>query len=243
MGWIGFNCSIPHKVAVLDHLDELAESAAIIGAVNCVVVRDGRLIGENTDGQGFVASLRQVRDPAGQHVVVLGAGGAARAIAVETALAGALSVTVVNRTAERGHALADLVDTRTPLPAATCRGLPPCTSRMAPGCSSTPHRSASTPPPTRCRTWIRAVSLPEWSSPMSWRTRPAPGSSPPRPAGLHHARRPRHAREPGPDRHPAVDRPRGQRRGHARGARGGLRLLSPARPALSPDTMRDNPRA
>ena len=114
MGWIGFNCSIPHKVAVLDHLDELAESAAIIGAVNCVVVRDGRLIGENTDGQGFVASLRQVRDPAGQHVVVLGAGGAARAIAVETALAGALSVTVVNRTAERGHALADLVDTRTP---------------------------------------------------------------------------------------------------------------------------------
>jgi shikimate dehydrogenase len=114
MGWIGFNCSIPHKVAVLEHLDELAPSAAIIGAVNCVVIRDGRLTGENTDGQGFVSSLRQVRDPAGQHVVVVGAGGAARAIAVETALAGALSITVVNRTPERGQALADLIDTRTP---------------------------------------------------------------------------------------------------------------------------------
>ncbi len=114
MGWIGFNCSIPHKVEVLKHLDELAPSAAIIGAVNTVVIRDGRLIGENTDGQGFVASLRKVADPAGQHVVVLGAGGAARAMAVETALAGALSITIVNRTPERGEALADLIDTNTP---------------------------------------------------------------------------------------------------------------------------------
>ena len=114
MDWIGFNCSIPHKVAVLEHLDELAPSAEIIGAVNCVVIRDGRLTGENTDGQGFVASLREVRDPAGEHVVILGAGGAARAIAVETALAGARSITIVNRTPERGQALADLIDTRTP---------------------------------------------------------------------------------------------------------------------------------
>jgi shikimate dehydrogenase len=114
MGWVGFNCSIPHKVAILAHLDELAPSAEIIGAVNCVVIKDGRLIGENTDGQGFVSSLRQVADPAGQHVVVLGAGGAARAIAVETALAGALSITVVNRTPDRGQALADLIEQRTP---------------------------------------------------------------------------------------------------------------------------------
>ena len=89
MQWAGFNCSIPHKVAVIEHLDELASSAAIIGAVNCVVRRDGRLIGENTDGQGFLTSLRTVVDPAGKRVVVLGAGGAARAISVETALAGA----------------------------------------------------------------------------------------------------------------------------------------------------------
>ena len=118
MGWRGFNCSIPHKVAVIEHLDALAQSAEIIGAVNTVVIDRSsgapRLTGENTDGQGFVASLRPVRDPSGQHVVILGAGGAARAIAVETALAGALSITIVNRTPERGEAVADLIDTRTP---------------------------------------------------------------------------------------------------------------------------------
>lgn len=114
MGWIGFNCSIPHKVAVIEHLDGLAPSAAIIGAVNCVVIRDGRMVGENTDGQGFVASLRTVTDPAGKDVVILGAGGAARAIAVETALAGARAITVVNRTPERGEDLARLIADRTP---------------------------------------------------------------------------------------------------------------------------------
>ena len=61
MGWLGFNCSIPHKVAVIQHLDSLGESAQIIGAVNCVVIRAGRLVGENTDGQGFLISLRTVR--------------------------------------------------------------------------------------------------------------------------------------------------------------------------------------
>ena len=55
MGWAGFNCSLPHKVAVIAHLDEVAPSASIIGAVNCVVRREQRLIGENTDGKGFLA--------------------------------------------------------------------------------------------------------------------------------------------------------------------------------------------
>ena len=66
MGWVGFNCSIPHKVAVIEHLDGLGESAEVIGAVNCVVERDGRWIGENTDGQGFLEALRTVVDPAGK---------------------------------------------------------------------------------------------------------------------------------------------------------------------------------
>jgi shikimate dehydrogenase len=115
MGWAGFNLSIPHKVAVLQHLDRLAPSAEIIGAVNCVTVtRDGELVGENTDGQGFVASLRTVADPAGKSIVLLGAGGAARAIAVETALAGAASITIVNRDRRRGHQLVDLIEARTP---------------------------------------------------------------------------------------------------------------------------------
>ncbi len=118
MGWAGFNCSIPHKVAVIEHLDGLAASAEVIGAVNCVVRREGRYLGENTDGQGFLASLRTVADPAGRSLLVLGAGGAARAIAVEAALAGARSVTIVNRDPGRGEELAALVAERTPAAAA-----------------------------------------------------------------------------------------------------------------------------
>lgn len=113
MGWVGFNCSMPHKVAVIDHLDQLAESAELIGAVNCVTVHDGTLTGHNTDGRGFVEAMRELRHPGGTHVVVLGAGGAGRAIAVESALAGAARITVVNRNVARGEALAALVDDRT----------------------------------------------------------------------------------------------------------------------------------
>ena len=113
MGWVGFNCSIPHKVAVIEHLDGLGESASVIGAVNCAVERDGRWIGENTDGQGFLEALRAVVDPAGRSLVILGAGGAARAIAVEAALAGAASVTVVNRGTERGEELTELLRAKT----------------------------------------------------------------------------------------------------------------------------------
>jgi shikimate dehydrogenase len=114
MGWVGFNCSLPHKVAVVEHLDGLGESARIIGAVNCVVRRGDRLVGENTDGQGFLTALRTVVDPAGQALVVFGAGGAARAIAVEAALAGAASLTIVNRDPERGAGLVELLNRRTP---------------------------------------------------------------------------------------------------------------------------------
>jgi shikimate dehydrogenase len=113
MGWAEFNCSIPHKVAVIEHLDGLADSAAVIGAVNCIVRRDDRYIGENTDGQGFLTALRTVVDPAGKSLVVLGAGGAARAIAVEAALAGAASITIVNRTPQRGSGLVALLETST----------------------------------------------------------------------------------------------------------------------------------
>ena len=114
MGWLGFNCSIPHKVAVIGHLDALGNSAATIGAVNCVVKRAGRLIGENTDGKGFVESLRELVDPAGKALVLFGAGGAARAIAVESALAGARAITIVNRDPARGRELVALINDRTP---------------------------------------------------------------------------------------------------------------------------------
>ena len=115
MGWRGFNLSIPHKVAVIEHLDRLGESAAIIGAVNCVVHEaDGSLVGQNTDGKGFLQSLKEVVNPTGKRLVLLGAGGAARAIGVEVALAGASHVTVVNRSPDRGRTLADLLSEKTP---------------------------------------------------------------------------------------------------------------------------------
>lgn len=114
MGWRGFNLSIPHKITVIEHLDGLGNSAEIIGAVNCVR-RDGdRLIGENTDGKGFVDALAGVTDIGGAHAVVLGAGGAARAIAVEMALAGAARITIVNRTGDKGKTLVELISKRTP---------------------------------------------------------------------------------------------------------------------------------
>ena len=112
MGFRGFNCTIPHKVAVIEHLDGLGESAKLMGAVNCVVRRGNALIGENTDGKGFVQSLRELRDPAGAEVVIFGAGGAARAISVELALAGAKRIVIVNRSLERGEALAELLSAR-----------------------------------------------------------------------------------------------------------------------------------
>jgi shikimate dehydrogenase len=114
MGWAGFNCSIPHKVSVIPYLDGLAESARIIGAVNCVVIRDGVMTGENTDGQGFVSALRTMREPTDARVCVLGAGGAARAIVVETALAGAAHLTIMARRGGEAETLADLVRTHTP---------------------------------------------------------------------------------------------------------------------------------
>ena len=87
MEWIGFNCSIPHKIAVVPYLDELGGSARLIGAVNTVVRRGNLWIGENTDGKGFLKALEIIEDPKGKCITIFGAGGAARAIAVELALA------------------------------------------------------------------------------------------------------------------------------------------------------------
>lgn len=109
LGFRGFNLSIPHKVSVIPLLDGLGQSAALMGAVNCVVRREDQFIGENTDGKGFLKSLAAVIDPRGQSVVLLGAGGASRAIAVELALAGVGKITVVNRSIERGQELVTLL--------------------------------------------------------------------------------------------------------------------------------------
>ncbi|MCG6155651.1 shikimate dehydrogenase [Rubinisphaera margarita] len=110
MNFRGGNLTIPHKVAVIPLLDRLSEAAQLMGAVNCIIREGDELVGDNTDGKGFVDSLRPVCDPAGKKVVILGAGGAARAISVELALAGVEDITIVNRDSGRGTGLLDLLN-------------------------------------------------------------------------------------------------------------------------------------
>jgi shikimate dehydrogenase len=103
LGLAGISVTMPHKADVAALVDECSDVAATLGAVNCVVNRDGTLRGENTDGAGFLASLARGAgfDPAGKRCLIIGAGGAARAVAVALARAGCAEVAVVNRTAER----------------------------------------------------------------------------------------------------------------------------------------------
>lgn len=116
MNFQGINLTIPHKVEVLKYLDEVAPDAQLMGAVNTVRREGQRLIGENTDGKGFLRSLREDAhvDPQGKKVVILGAGGAARAMTVELALAGAAHLTIVNRSPKRGQELVALLNEKTP---------------------------------------------------------------------------------------------------------------------------------
>jgi shikimate dehydrogenase len=109
LGVWGCNVTIPHKTAVIPFLDRITREAELAGAVN-TVYRDGTLlVGHNTDGIGFLASLRQDlnRDPAGATVLLLGAGGAARGALAVLAASGAARVIIANRTLERGRALVD----------------------------------------------------------------------------------------------------------------------------------------
>lgn len=106
--FLGTHITVPHKIAVLQYLDELSPEARLIGAVNTVIFRDGKILGENTDGKGFMRSLEQNGiSPKGLCVAILGAGGAARAIAVELASKGAQRIRIFNRSEERGRALAE----------------------------------------------------------------------------------------------------------------------------------------
>lgn len=113
LGFKGANFTIPHKVAVIQYIDSLSPAAELMGAVNCVNRLGDKLIGENADGKGFYQSLRETCDPAGLNVAILGAGGAARAIAVELALAGVNEISIVNRSPQRGQALVDLLASKT----------------------------------------------------------------------------------------------------------------------------------
>ncbi len=108
LGALGINVTIPHKEAVVQHLDELSDEARLLGAVNTLVFEDNRITGHNTDGHGFLAALEEegIEPPTVKVVVVLGAGGAARAICAHLVRAGVKRLIIANRTAERAVALA-----------------------------------------------------------------------------------------------------------------------------------------
>ncbi len=110
LGIAGLNVTIPHKISIISLLDELDESANLVGAVNTVKNNRGKLIGFNTDGGGALRALEEkIGSVKGKEVVLLGAGGAARAIAFSLARVGA-RLTIANRTVPRAQALASAVE-------------------------------------------------------------------------------------------------------------------------------------
>lgn len=108
LGFRGANVTIPHKQAVMEFLDEIDEGARVIGAVNTIVHEDGKLIGYNTDGIGYVRSLKEECkvDLQGRHIVLIGAGGAARGVAYALAQEKPASIRIVNRTMEKAEQIA-----------------------------------------------------------------------------------------------------------------------------------------
>ncbi|MCL6447169.1 MAG: shikimate dehydrogenase [Armatimonadetes bacterium] len=111
---VGVNVTVPHKEKVLPFLDELAPEAEIAGAVNTIVRQGGRLSGHNTDGAGFLRALAADAGfaPEGKNVLVLGAGGAARAVSAALARAGAREIRIAGRTAQKAAALAREINER-----------------------------------------------------------------------------------------------------------------------------------
>jgi shikimate dehydrogenase len=145
MNVVGCNVTIPHKVAILDLLDELDPQAALLGAVNTICFRDGRAIGYNTDGQGFLRSLEEagMAGVAGKNIFVLGAGGAARAIAMSLATGGAGSIYLCNRNRDKALALGEEINEK----------IRPCAETVA------ADLSAQGPVLKRCHLLINTTSV------------------------------------------------------------------------------------
>lgn len=107
----GFNVTVPHKDKIIGLLDDISEKAKTIGAVNTVKNENGRLVGYNTDAEGFTTSLRNesCRDVENENIVIIGAGGSARAIAAQMAIEGAKSICIINRTESKAAEIADII--------------------------------------------------------------------------------------------------------------------------------------
>ncbi|HHW03091.1 MAG TPA: shikimate dehydrogenase [Thermoanaerobacterales bacterium] len=112
LGFMGINVTIPHKTGVIPFLDELSAEAEIIGAVNTIVNKNGKLIGYNTDSYGYEMALQEKVGISlkNRNVFVIGAGGAAHAIAGQSILSGASAVVITNRTFEKAKSLMDFLN-------------------------------------------------------------------------------------------------------------------------------------
>jgi len=117
LGYRGVGITVPYKVAVIPLLDAVDDDVTAIGAANYLTIEQGRLIGHNNDGKGVVKAIAKVAPLAGQRVVMLGAGGAGRAMAVEIAWAGAAHLTLVTRRQEQGEEVAAAVTRASGVPA------------------------------------------------------------------------------------------------------------------------------
>lgn len=116
LGYSGMCVTVPYKVAVMPLLDAVDDDVRAIGAANYITIEQGRLIGHNNDGKGVVKAIEKVVPLRGQRVVMLGAGGAGRAMAVELAWAGAAQITLVTRREAQGREVAELVQRASGVP-------------------------------------------------------------------------------------------------------------------------------
>ena len=117
LGYRGVGITVPYKVEVIPLLDEVDADVKAIGAANYLTIENGRLIGHNNDGKGVVKAIQKQRSLKGEHVVMLGAGGAGRAMAVEIAWAGAAQLTLVTRREAQGREVAERITAVSGVPA------------------------------------------------------------------------------------------------------------------------------
>jgi shikimate dehydrogenase len=112
LGFVGANVTVPHKEAVIPHLDEVTKLSRLIGAVNVILNQEGRLVGYNTDGPGFIDSLKEDAgfDIKGKRAVILGAGGAAKAIAIMLAKEGIANLVISDVIYEKAKDLCEYVN-------------------------------------------------------------------------------------------------------------------------------------
>jgi shikimate dehydrogenase len=145
MNVAGFNVTVPHKINIMQYLDELDPLAATIGAVNTITVRNGKTRGYNTDGEGFVRSLEGDADISvqGKRVYIAGSGGAARAIAMTLATRGAEKIYFQNRTETKARKLAAEINSK----------IRPCCDTLPPDLADRRSAAAS------CHVLINTTSL------------------------------------------------------------------------------------